>query len=157
MSDYLRNTTTNELIRNSNLGKYFVTPLWVDATQPEIDAWLLSIAKVDKHAESKLARNDFQNLGFTYLTKVYCLKHSLVVNLCVKNMMSDSNPNRYKFCDINGDEQDHTDAAGWALFNEAINGEKDRIMLSKFNGYKTQIDACGTVSAVDAIIIDYSA
>lgn len=156
MADYLRNTSTEELIKNVNLGRWFKPPLWVDATQSEIDAYLLIGAKAAKLIESDNDLATFRALGFVYTGWTFSLGAMSAMYAKNKNDLGSGGVNKYKFYDVGGIQRDFTDAPGFQGFSDGICDEDERLM-ELFNNYIGQIAACTTVAEVDAITIDYSA
>jgi hypothetical protein len=148
---YLKNDTTGDIAE-------FAKPQtgWSAATQEEIDAYLLSGAKVDKINQLKLDLSDFCEAGYVYLTWSFCLSDESTNNITLKDLAPAGMPDRYKYFDMSNTQRDFTDASGFTAFKDAIFTEKDRIMV-KYNNYKSQINACSTVAEVDAITISFSA
>lgn len=155
MTEYLRNTETELLIENENLGKSFVPPLWVDATQEEVDAYLLEQAKFKKIGELNVSLGEYLNAGYNYDGNSFQLTDQTIENIQMKNSCPSGMSDRYKFCDMDHILVDFGDASVFVAFLEALFAEKDRVMV-KDNAYKVAIAACETVAAVDAIVIDFS-
>lgn len=86
MAEYLINDTTGALIPfSNNLGSiYFQTP-WRDATQPEIDAFLLANAKIVKVEELDQAKINFCDAGLLYSGDTFSLSDNSTQNMVLKN------------------------------------------------------------------------
>jgi len=159
---YLENDITGEI-------GFFLSyqPGWSPANseeppvpQAEIDIFLLKIAKNQKLPDLKNDLNDFLMTGYIYDGHTFLLNDKTTENIRLKFRCSAANPDRYKFYDFTEDPKDavlvnFTDLAGFTTFSEAVQDEKDRVMV-KYNAYKVQIAACVTVAEVNAIVIDFS-
>lgn len=163
MANYIHNSETSVTLYNE-FGIWgpvfadsggFIYP-WAEATQEEIDAFLLVQSKSEKIEELKDALSNFEQIGFVYENNLYCLKESGINNVVsVVSELSPANPNAYTFRDINGDVHDFETSEAWNAFKLAIVTERNRIMVY-YIGKKVEIEACNTVAQVESVIIDFS-
>jgi len=131
-------------------------PGWTDATQEEIDAYLLEEAKATKLITLNVDREDFCYAGFAYSGNTFCLSDESTQNIVLKNTLPVGSTDRYKYYDVTDVQRDFADASGWDAFFEAIIPEKDRVMRY-YCATKKEINDAATVAAVNAIDIDFSA
>ena len=171
--EYIVNPETDQIAHSSNgewgasyvesSGEFpggdpvFKSP-WREATQEEIDAYLLAQAKNDKLNELGEKYVAFSGAGFAYDSDLFNLCDCGIKNVCWKdNDLPADAPNRFKFCTIENEPHDFENETAFRAFKEALMTEKDRIMFEKYNPYKVQIRNCLTVAAVESVVIDFSA
>ncbi len=155
---YLKNDITDEI---GYFGNY--QPGWSPASaedppvpQPEIDAWLLTNAKIIKLQVLKADKTAFCDVGLLYSGDTFCLSDISTSNIILKNTLPAGATDRYKYYDITDVQRDFTDAAGWDAFFDTIIPEKDWIMRY-YCATKKEINDAADMTALDAIIIDFSA
>lgn len=129
---------------------------WTKLTQEEIDYFLLKQAKLAKLEVLKIKKYSFCNAGFLYSENTYCLSDASTSNIILKNSLPPSATDRYKYYDNAGSQINFTNQVGWNVFFNAIVPEKDRIMRY-YCSTKTAINEAADISALHAIIINFSA
>lgn len=156
MTEYLINDDTNKIIeKTSNLGRWFSKAPWRLATQPEVDAYLLGLARDQKYLDLKSALYAFLNAGHLYQTKTYLLSDNNCSNISLTAALPGGTAGEFEFCDIDNELVDFVDSAGFTAFADSIRVEKDRVM-KKYNAYKVEIRGCATIADINAITIDFS-
>jgi hypothetical protein len=150
-AEYLRNTDTDYLIKNENLGKSFCPPLWVGATQQEIDAYLLVNAKVSKNIALNVAREAFCAAGFLYSGDTFSTSDGSTGNMLLKDHLLSFESNN-----VNAD---NTGASHYGLppGHGLAAADGQLIAVSGFteganNGNKTVVSLEGDFLMVDGLV-----
>ena len=128
---------------------------WREATQEEIDEYLLNQAKRAKIVELDSDKMDFCALGFVYGENTFTICGEAKGNLTFKNSLGVESVDRYKYYDSSDIQIDFVDEDGWVAFFTPISQEIDRIIrydLSK----KREINSAATISEVEDITINFS-
>lgn len=131
-------------------------PGWREATQEEIDAYLLEKARAEKSAELKQKRGAFYRQGFSYVGKKFNFDGAAMENFTAKSGVDPASLIKYKFCDMDGAAHDFEDEPTLAAFFMAARTEHDRVMFKYNDNYKRQIAAASSLAELNAIIIDFS-
>jgi hypothetical protein len=169
MANYLINTETSEIIYSETgiWGADYIEPggefpgtdifksPWQPATQEEIDAYLLSEAKNSKLNELDNAFTVYEDGGYAYDGNTYCLKQSSLNNVLIVDGLDSSDQNAYTFRNVDGMVHDFENQTGWDAFKQAMQTERNRIMVYSI-AKKVEINACSTTAEVEAVIINFS-
>ena len=115
---YLRNDATGEIgvFTNYQQGWSPAGPEDPPLPQPEIDAYLLEIAREEKEFELKRKLSDFQLAGNEYLGDIFCAEWTAVDTYMKDDLVLASDGKNYK--SLKADNLDHEppDAEWWAEF-----------------------------------------
>lgn len=163
---YLFNTKNNDvlIIDSHNIGMGFYERLpdgqlvlkspWRIATDEEIASFKLQEAKKTKIEELKTKLAEACG-SFFYEGHPFCLNEDSIQNLVLKDSCPPSIESRYKFFDKNRELVDFGNEEGFSAFKEFLFVRKNWVMV-KYNQWYGEIMACQTISAVEAIVIDFS-
>jgi len=100
MAKYRYNTKTQSFIEdNNNLGVFFYQKPWREATQDEIDTYLLQEAKNNKIAEIQTAKETDLYLNVSYNNKDFISSEKAVSNMTGAIIL---NQDSYNWLDANG-------------------------------------------------------
>jgi len=163
---WIINTDSQELLwDDGQIGPVFRKTPWRPATEEEKNEWLLKTAKQGKISELKAKRDAFVEAGYSYSGHVFKTDNATIENATlVKENLSLSNPDRYKFFDVDKVVVDYENATNWVAFVEALVTEKDRIMFLKYRVFYDEIEAVSlegktlaeALSELEAIVINFS-
>lgn len=169
MTQYIHNTETEITLyeENGEWGARYVDSTgsfpgvdtfkapWREATQEEIDAYLLEQAQKAKTAELIEKFGDCEQVGFEYQGNTFCGKQDGVVNVDIVDGLPAGDPNEFTFRDIGGVVVDFETQEAWDLFKEEMHKRRNNVMVY-YVEKKTEIADAATVAEVEAIVIDFT-